>query len=194
MKLLALDPSLTSTGWMAFDLTRLVPVAAGVIRTKAPKPAEKKHATMAALDAARGTHIRRELLRVMSEHNITIAAQEGAAGSKSAKVAAGLARAQQACVDAIYEALDGMPLFVTQQAVKKTAAGSLSASKDDVEAGVRARFPMADWDALLKGYPRGQHEHIFDAGAVGWTVWDHPAVSSLRNLALRASPGGGHVA
>ena len=176
LRLLALDPSLTATGWVVVDVATEAIVAGGVIRTSKAKPSERLLAAQD--DARRGRHICDGVLKLIEHWRPAVVAQEAVAGSKSARAAAALARAQQACVDAVGDlALE----WATQQAVKVAATGRKSASKDDVEAGVRARWTWST--GLLEGLPRGQHEHVYDAGAVAMAVWGRPSVGMLRGFA-----------
>jgi hypothetical protein len=136
--------------------------------------------------------------------------QEASSGSQSAKAAAALARAQQACLDAIDEHLGAEPVFVTPQAAKKRAVGRLSATKDEIEAAMRTRWSRtstvvhaglghtvpdgADLEALLReplpsgerARPRGEWENAFDALAVAHAAWDAPAVAMARRFAQTA--------
>lgn len=193
--LLALDPSYTATGWVAVDLATGRVIACGLIRTK---PAKSSERLTAAQDAARrGALIRRAITTALEDHEPLITVQEGSAGSKNAKAAKGLARAQQACVDAIDVALDALPMIVTPQHVKKECVGNLSASKDDLQAaaleawgdslresiktyciGARLKFP----DAADEGGAKVL-ENIYDAGCVASSVWTKPEVVALRRLA-----------
>jgi len=123
-----------------------------------------------------------------------IVAQEGAGGSKSVAGAQSLARAQQACGDAVYRYLGAIPIMPTVQAVKKKAIGRVNSDKDEVEAAMRARWPLSDFDALLtespvyleqgqRPAPPGLWENAFDAAAVAHCVWDEPAVAMARRMA-----------
>jgi Holliday junction resolvasome RuvABC endonuclease subunit len=178
--MLALDPSFTATGWVVVDLRFDKIVGAGVIRTKKAKPKERLSA--AEDDARRGLEIRRGIADVIRRFKPVVIAQEGNSGSQHANSAKALARAQQACVDAVDEALEGLPIFLTQQAVKKAATGSMSASKDRVETAMRKRWGDA-WLTLLAGVPKGEWENAFDAAAVVVAAWDKPAVALARKVA-----------
>lgn len=213
--LLALDPSFTATGWAVVDLVTERVAALGVIATAPRKVAQRRDATAALMDGERGLRIRRELLAVLRTHRPVVVAQEASSGSQSAKAAAALARAQQACLDAIDEHLGAEPVFITPQAAKKRAVGRLSATKDEIEAAMRARWSRihppselddvfgvvkqiectgADLEALLReplpsgerARPRGEWENAFDALAVAHAAWDAPAVAMARRFAQEA--------
>lgn len=217
--LLALDPSFTATGWAVVELATERVVALGVIATEPRKPAQRRDATAALLDGERGLRIRRELLVVLRTFLPVVVVQEANVGSKSAKAAAALARAQQACLDAIDEHLGAEPVFVTPQAAKKAAVGRLNATKDDIEAAMRARWSRirppseldelfgvakqhectgADLEALLReplpsgerARPPGEWENAWDALAVAHAGWDSPAVGAARRFAQAAVAAG----
>lgn len=178
---LAIDPSLTSTGWVVFDLETGRAIEAGVVRTG---PAKKSERLTAAEDmAARGVDIRRAIGRVMLDHKPVLVVQEGNAGSRTAKVAAGLARAQQACADAVDTTLGGLPMIVTPQSVKKAAVGGVKASKGEMQAAALKWCPSLAEAIQKTGLPGGQCEHIYDATCVMLSVWRLPAVASLRAMA-----------
>jgi Holliday junction resolvasome RuvABC endonuclease subunit len=79
----------------------------------------------------------------------------------------------------------GELLNVQAEEAKRAATGKKSATKDEVAAGVLARWPEAR--ALVEALkPASIHEHATDALAVAMAVWDSPAVAGLR----RFSDGG----
>lgn len=209
--LLALDPSFTATGWAVVDLVTERVVALGVIATAPRPPAQRRDVTAALMDGERGLRIRRELLAVLRTYRPIVVAQEASSGSQSAKAAAALARAQQACLDAIDEHLDALPLFVTPQTAKKRAVGRLNATKDEIEAAMRTRWSRtttvvhpglghtvadgADLEALLReplpsgerARPVGEWENAWDALAIAHAAWDAPAVGAARRMAQVAA-------
>lgn len=187
MNVVALDPSLTATGWVAINLVTDQVVGAGVIRTEAPSAAEKKHASMAQLSAARGLVIQKGVRVALQRHQAILVIQEGNAGSKSAKAAAMLGRAQQACVSAVYSRTGGLPLFVTVQAAKKAAVGKTSASKEQVEAAIRKRWPSVPWELLLEGVAQSKRENAYDAASAYLAAYENPAVTSARAQARLAA-------
>jgi len=178
--LLALDPSLTATGWVASELVSELVVGAGLIRTKPPK----ERMTAAEADGRRGLAIQRGVVAAIREHRPVIIAQEGSAGSKSAKSAAALARAQQACLGAIEAELGAEPILVTPQSVKNHCVGRLDASKDDLERYAVERWGPSLLEAILRAKVRGKVvENVYDAACVASTVWAFPAVAGLRRMA-----------
>lgn len=153
----------------------------GVIETK--KAAKSERLTAAHDHARRGLIVYRGVGEVLRRFKPVVVAQEGSQGSKSAHAAAAIARAQQACADAVSVSLESLPLFVTVQTVKKLATGTQKASKDEVEAAVRRLWPDVSFDEMLKGTRRGAWENAFDASAVIRAVWDDPSVASARRMA-----------
>ncbi len=181
--MLAVDPSFTATGWVVIDLTAEKIVAAGVIRTEKAKSKERLSA--AEDDARRGLIIRRAIRDVLLFWDPVVVAQEGNAGSQHANSAKALARAQQACVDAIDEHLGAMPIFLTPAAVQKAATGKRFATKTEVEAAMTARWGSAIHDLLSKSSvarAKGVWENAFDAAAVAVAAWDNPAVAVARKM------------
>lgn len=153
-----------------------------------PAPASAK-LSAAVDDAQRGLLIRRNVAFVLRTYAPVLVAQEGNAGSQSASAAAALARAQQACVDAIDVHLGAMPIFRTGQAVKKAAVGRhTDVTKEDMEKAARRLWPGTDWERMLRDdsitgrTPPGKWENAYDAACVAWSVWDDPSVSLLRKL------------
>ena len=169
---LGLDPSLTATGWAVLELRSETIVDCGVIRTAPAKASERLY--KAEDDARRGKVILATLRDVIARWRPILAAQEASLGSQNARAAAALARAQQACVDAVGEL--GLE-WVTPMDAKVAAAGSKTASKAEVEAGVRERWgwPGWAWDG-----PKAHREAVADAAAVIAAAWDSPSMRLLR--------------
>ena len=179
--MLALDPSFRATGWAVLNLGPMQIVALGVIQTAKAKATERLLA--AADDGRAGLVIRRAVKGLLEEYLPIVVAQEANTGSKSAKAAKQLARAQQACCDACDEHLGAMPMMHTPQAVKKGMTGAMGASKDEVEAAVRKHWPEADFNVLLAGVAPKKRENAFDALAVAYVASLEQQVASLRKLA-----------
>jgi Holliday junction resolvasome RuvABC endonuclease subunit len=169
-------------------------LAAGVIVTKPQTKQAKRHQTASEANLTSGLAIFHGITEVIRCWEPVVAAQEGAGGSKSVSGAQSLARSQQACGDAVYRHLGGMPIMPTVQAVKKRATGNMGASKAEIEAAMRARWASSDFDEILTTPPpyaeRGQGlpapglwENAFDAAAVAHCVWDDPAVALARQMA-----------
>jgi len=183
-RILTLDPSFTATGWAVLDLLggdAVSVVSVGVVRTE--KAAVSERLLAGEDDARRGIAIYRQVTSLARTFSPRVVAIEVNGGSQSSVSAKALARAQQACADAVFETTGGYPIYVTPAAVKKAAAGKRNASKADIEAAVSARFGAnAEIEAQLKAakVPRSKWENVFDACAVAIAAWDHPAVSSLR--------------
>lgn len=179
--LLAIDPSLTCTGYAVVSITAGAVLEVGVIRT------EKAPATERLLagedEARRGGRIFQVIHGVIKRYNPVVVAQEVNSGSQHANAAKALARAQQACHDAAVAA-SKHAIFVTPFAVKKAATGRKGATKDEVEQAMRSQWDIdADLfaaDMKSQNIPKGKWENIFDALAVARAVWDHPAVLAHR--------------
>lgn len=152
MRVLAVDPGECATGWAVLEEGRVV--ATGTIRTKkdpAIKPLANDH-------ARRIGQIARELLGVLREHDVKLlVAEMPNAGAKSATALAAMARV--AGLTATFAELCGLPhLWVTPTQVKRATTGRRHASKQDVEAGVRARWPGHRFAET-----KIEREHVVDA-------------------------------
>lgn len=184
--LLALDPSFTGTGWVVVDLATGKIIAAGVIITKKAKATERL--TGAQDNAQRGLKIRRAVAHVLETFKPVVVAQEGNGGSKSVVAAVGLARAQQACVDAIDEYLGALPIMPTEAAVKKSIIGRhTGVTKGDLQTAAESRWPGTPWaqlftESITGASPPGEWENGYDAACVAHCVWDDPAVALARRL------------
>jgi hypothetical protein len=165
-----------------------------VIVTDLPPKKDRKRQTASEIALRRGLAIFRGISCVIQLWRPVVVAQEAAAGSKSQAAAQGLARAQQACGDAIYRYLGAMPIFITPQRNQKTATGKRSCSKDEMKEAMRDRWSTSDFDDLLRTRPpyagQGQRlpppskwENAFDAAGVAHAVWDEPAVAAVRKMA-----------
>lgn len=165
-----------------------------MIVTKPRTAQEKKRLLAGEAAANNGLSIQRGIRAVIELYQPSVVATEAPGGSKSASGASAIARSHQATIDAVDVCLNALPIFVTPDAVKKKATGSGTASKDDIEAAMRARWAGSDFDLLLaarppymeqgqKLPPKGKWENAFDAAAVAHCAWDHPTVAMLRKLA-----------
>jgi Holliday junction resolvasome RuvABC endonuclease subunit len=183
-RLLALDPSLTATGWAVLDLRHGCVEDVGVIRTKLP-PKAKRHHYQGDTDDARVRALAQGVAKLYRIPGVAVVAKEAAAGSRHVKAAKALAYAQAVPVALAVGLGVGELLNVQAEEAKRAATGKKSATKDEVAAGVFARWPEAQ--ALVEALkPASIHEHATDALAVAMAVWDSPAVAGLR----RFSDGG----
>lgn len=148
----------------------------------------------AEIDGRDGLQIFRGIDTVMRLYRPRIALCESAGGAKSAAAAKSIHRSQQAVACAVYVHLEGLPLYTTPQRVQKAATGKKNASKDDVQAAMRERWPQVDFDKLLRTRPPyldqgqrlpppGKWENAFDACGVIHALWDHPTVAMVRSMA-----------
>lgn len=156
-----------------------------------PTAKKDRAGRVAEVDNADGLAIFRGLSKILEVYQPKATLVESPGGSKSVKAAAGIARAQQATADALYSYSGSTPIYKSFFAVKKSSVGKLKATKSEVEAFVRGRWPETDWDALLTTPPpyleQGQRvpppskwENAFDAAAVVHAGWDHPTIAMLR--------------
>lgn len=169
----------------------------GVIVTKPRTKQEKKLQTQAEADLRAGLQIFAGISEVMRVWRPLVAAMEAGAGSKSVTGAKGNARSQQACGDAVFRHLGGIPICMTVQAVKKATIGKNSSDKGEIQAAVERLWAGDDLVALLKTPPPyldqgqrlpppGKWENGYDALSVAHAVKDHPVVAAARQLAAAA--------
>lgn len=207
-RLLAIDPSLTATGWCVVELgAEPALLAAGVIETK-PTPKAKRHgATQCEDDMRRAAYVYGQLSRVERRHTPAIVAVEAAAGSKSAKAAKALGIAQAAVACFVYECFGGRAVYVTTHAAGEACglaptqrvAGGRTAEESDaarkarkaaIAEAVIARYGLGAWaDALgahhdFDGALLPRYEGAHDAAAVALAAWQRPEVAAVR--AMRA--------
>lgn len=178
MKLLAIDPSLTATGFAVLELGAETERCVDVGFVKTAPDGKGRHVYAADQDGARIDEIAAELIRLLRIHGPDVVACEAPAGSQHAKSAKALGLAYGVC-RGVLRTFGLTPLMVQAHHAKKAAAGSLSASKDEVQAAMRARFPEAD---ITGTKPR--QEAIADALAVACSVLEEPGLRATRRTIL----------
>lgn len=129
IRLLGLDPSLTSTGWSVLEIDTdkreiVNVVAMGTIKTA---PTKNKKMRKSSDDLARAKSIAQGLGQVIKEHNIKLAASEIPSGAQSASAAKAFG--------IVIGLLGWLPvpiLEVTPREVKLAACDSAVADKEDI--------------------------------------------------------------
>jgi Holliday junction resolvasome RuvABC endonuclease subunit len=129
INLLGIDPSLTATGWSVIevdtDTRQIVRVrAVGLIET-APTKIKSVRKSSDALERAR--KIRTELLAVIAQHNIKLAASEVPSGAQSASACYAFG-----IVVGLLAALPVPLIEVTPTEVKLATCGNKIADKEDI--------------------------------------------------------------
>lgn len=194
--MIAVDPSLRGTGWAILNFRTGQIIAAGVIVTKAPTAREKRQMLAGEYDGRDGLQVFMGIDAVMQRWRPILSVVESPAGAQSFNGAKSIHRAQQATLDAIYRHLRALPIFISYAQVQKLATGKKSATKQEVEAAVRALWPDVDFDELLttpppyveqgqKLPPPGKWENAFDACAVIHAAAKEPAVAMARQTCRR---------
>ncbi len=180
---LGLDPGFASLGWATFlyseDLSRLLDVNAGVIRTK--KSHKKLRVAASSDDHRRGREIARALHGRCALRPLAIAA-EAMSFPRNAGSAYKVGRAW-GVVDCLAMIFD-VPVFeATPQNLKVKVAGSASASKDEVEWGVDEAVDMlglpGSMKAALAAVPASLRNHAYDAGGAILATLERPEVRML---------------
>ena len=163
-RVLGVDPGFAATG---VAVVELLPVGErvlhlGVIRTAKDN---KKRNTLAADDNMRRTReIWRELDALIAHHGCVALAIEAESPMRNASAAAKVSKAH-AVVGCLAEQR-GLPVVsCSPQRMKKLLCGVQTASKDDIESALLARYGN-HIENLFEG-PEGLREHAFDSlGAV----------------------------
>ena len=180
IRMLGLDPSLTSTGWSVLEIdteTREIVnvIAMGTIKT-APTKNKKQRKSSDDLDRART--IIMNLRDVIKEYDIKLAASEVPAGAQSAKAARAFG-----IVVGLLASLP-VPMFeVTPRQVKMATCDSAVADKEDIMrwaltvtlgTPVHGKWKVGaknDFEIELRGkYMAKTMEHQADSIAVGHTA------------------------
>lgn len=178
---LALDPSLSCTGWIVlFPGVLPMPLACGVVRTEPPKRKGK----VRAMDAGchRSDQIVQQLRHLHEEWEFGAVVAEGPAGSKSVTAAKALERAATAWQ--AWALLSSIPrVMVTAHDAKKAMTGTAQAGKADM---VHA-FENHTWFKCkdVAGYRdlnKASREAVADAFGVALAAWQDDLVIALRSL------------
>lgn len=201
MIIMGIDPGFASVGWAIADVTSsaVVPIAMGVIRTdkfKKPKKGTTKKLKIAVTDTEKFIEMLKTTFRgelpSASEDNLVravyVAAQlhglilsfkpsalcvEAMSFPRNASNAAKMALSWG--ILACLSENNGFPVFqVSPKALKEAVSLNPGATKEEVQAAIHAQ--LGDVTHLVKGIPKGQHEHPYDAlGAVLGCAKKHAA-------------------
>lgn len=170
MRILSLDVSMTSTGWVVVQQGEgpanrgvLTLEDCGVIQTEKLETREVVSTTVDSM--RRAVKINNTLRDAMGSQKFDIVVVEAMSWPRNAGTAIKMAMAWGAIAPLIRD----YPLIeVGPQALKLAAAGSKSATKKEVEAGVRLQIPATSSELLETLIPKqALREHCWDAlGAV----------------------------
>ena len=180
--ILTLDPSFRNTGWAVLELADSDEsiVDLGCICTK---KADKKRKAFAGDDNHQcASHIADELRGLVLKYRPRLICAEAQSGSKnsSAAMLMGMAWGVVSTIATLFE----VPVLqVTPVRVKEALTGSAKASKAEIEAAVRQRYPTAE--GYMSGLVGGLHEHVWDCLAVAITCYNSTEVRVLRNVFVK---------
>lgn len=172
INILGIDPSLTATGWSVHEINtdsrqieRVVTV--GVIET-APTKIKSVRKSSDALERSR--KIRNELLAVIAQHNIKLAASEVPSGAQSASACYAFG-----IVVGLLAALPVPLIEVTPTEVKLATCGNKIADKEDI---VRWALELPGPAALAWPFSKQKNDWMipFGSGYVSKKA-EHPADS-----------------
>ena len=168
MRILSLDVSMTATGWVIVERGETPGDAptlldCGVIQTE--KMSTKENVSTTADSMRRAVKINNTLRDAMGSQKFDLVVVEAMSWPRNAGAAIKMAMAWGAIAPLIRD----YPLIeVGPQALKLAVAGSKSATKKEVEMGVRKQIPATSSELLEALIPkRALREHCWDAlGAV----------------------------
>lgn len=158
--------------------TRIMPLAAGVIRTKRQGQKERVYAADDNLSRARAIY--QDLVQALDRFQPRCICAEAMSFPRSASVAAKMALSWGLVAAEAFRRQ--IPILqVTPQRLKRQLTGRNDASKEEVEAELLGRLGDLSpiWLGLLKALPAGQHEHMNDALAACWACLDSEAIQLL---------------
>lgn len=186
MILLGVDPGFASIGLAALDLETDRVVRFGVFRTAKD---DRKGRTLAVEDnVRRAREIAVALASIVDELDPIAIAAEAMSFPRSSSVAAKLALTWGVLV-AMAEHHGLAIVQASPQEVKRGTCGRKDASKEDVAAELRRRWP--ELDVLEDAIPKSQREHPYDALAAAAVA----TTSDVVRLGRRAAAGStGNVA
>lgn len=177
---IGIDPGFAALG---VAVVRLLPdgeevLALELIRTEKEKAKRK---VLAADDnVRRAREAARELMTLWEQHDVVAIAAESMSFTRHASVSQkmGMTWGVIASLAEVYE----LPIVqASPQRVKDAVCGSKTASKEDVEAALKARYPEA---APLFAGPNGQREHVWDALAAVVAALESDVVRMARHLSV----------
>jgi crossover junction endodeoxyribonuclease RuvC len=167
MMILGLDPGFATLGYSLVSLTSTGELVRelGVIKTE---KSGKKREVRASDDNVRRAREIYDSLKVLTSKIEPVCAicAEAMSFPRQASVAAKVAMCWG--VIASIAVLRNIPILqASPQEVKKLVTGNKSASKEDVQAALKARYPGPPVDSPNPSFPATQAEHPYDAlGAV----------------------------
>lgn len=180
--LLGIDPGFAAFGWALLVLgdgaTDDHVVAAGVIHTE--KSAKKREVRGSDDNVRRTRVIADKLFELLTAHEPVAVAAESFSPPRNASTAAKVALAWGAVVACARAHLDPPLLQASPQELKIAVCGSKSASKEEIEAALAARYPSAN--AAIGRIKQGDREHVWDAIGAAHACLDTEVVRMARRM------------
>lgn len=179
--LLGVDTGFAALGYAKISLTSADPgsiaqAQMGVLRTA--KTAKKKNVYAADDNLRRIAELARDLDPLLE--GVAVVCIEAQSWPRNASVSAKIGMAW-GLVGALC-ARRSIPIVqVSPQNLKKALTGKPTATKEEVETGVRERFSL-DFETLLSGVPGTMYEHAFDALGAVVASWDSEVLQLLRKM------------
>lgn len=186
--ILGIDPGLAHLGWAAVQVKQdptkdaAVILDGGVITTEKSSALQSMLASEDAVMRMQEQYrmLQREVQLAVGYYSVGALAAESISFPRNAGSAAKIGMSWGVISSFAY--LTGLPLLqASPQRVKKFVAGKRSASKEEVEEGVKNR--AFGGSAIALKLDKGDQEHFWDAAAVALAVADYEVVKLLRRRA-----------
>lgn len=164
-RILGLDPGFANIGWGVVELHPTNPaedaiLSCGVFRTE--KSDKKRQVAASDDNLRRGREITAELQKLIELHNVSAICAESMSFPRNASAAAKVAMCWGVVAALVHQ--KRLPLSQSSpQEIKRLLCGKKDASKEDVAAAVRKRYPAIG--PMVEEVIPSAREHAFDAVA-----------------------------
>jgi Holliday junction resolvasome RuvABC endonuclease subunit len=161
MRIVGIDPGLASFGLAIFD-TRSACAPVPFLGVHTTKPSARKRGVLSADDWTDRLRTLTQWAARTLPWDARVLCAESMSFPRSASAAAKMASTWGVITALAYER-DMAVLQVSPQALKKWACGKNNASKEDVQAAMKARFPAGTFASFEEAHAAGLYEHGYDA-------------------------------
>jgi len=173
---LGIDTGFSTMGLSLMELTPTGEKVLGV-RTLVTKKSAKKTGVRASDDnIRRARELAAELRRRLDKYDIKALCMESQSWPRNASASAKIG-ISWGIVAAVAESKDLPILQASPQAIKKALVGVSNASKDEVIAAIKKRFPEIKWPNA-----KSIHEHIADATGAVVACMDSEVIKMVRQV------------
>jgi len=173
---LGIDTGFSTMGLSLVELTATVERVLGV-RTLVTKKSAKKAGVRASDDnVRRARELASELRKRLEKYDVKALCMESQSWPRNASSSAKIG-ISWGIIAAVAESKDLPILQASPQAIKKALVGANNASKEEVIAAIRKRFPEIKWPNA-----KGLHEHIADATGAVVACMDSEVIKMVRQV------------